>query len=233
MANGAGTAVDVIVTDSPSQIRKNAAEYLAPKLYKHFSRPAIINKMNNIFKDVFIDEIENDRTWQSLSEVSRGSLKAHLGLQYAGSYKSEILSYILSTFNITIYPTLSISGSSEEILLNIKLEGMNPSAYSEMFTLPGASQVTEKGRTLPWLRWLLEEGDRAVIFGWNISFTSPKIAERSRTGLAVMIRRERGTWNVPSKFAGTKDNNFLTKIVDGMKDKLEKPLLEFIANELR
>lgn len=95
------------------------------------------------------------------------------------------------------------------------------------------------GVTLPWLQWLLFEGDRVVIPNYDIlvagaaspaGYTRRKVGRfaSSRTGGAIMVKRDYvgksryhasqgrmgSGWRVPPEYAGTASRNWLTEAAD-------------------
>lgn len=83
------------------------------------------------------------------------------------------------------------------------------SDFSDILGLPEASVVTEKGTILPWLRWLLLEGNAFIIKEYDIRLESGQ----GRSGGAVMINDKAGVWRVPPEYAGTANNNWLTRTI--------------------
>lgn len=67
-----------------------------------------------------------------------------------------------------------------------------------------------RGYSLPWLEWLLLEGNRTIIPTQSVVI-GPN--PRSRTGMAIMRESTQG-WNVPSEFAGTINDNWITRAID-------------------
>tara|TARA_R110000824_G_scaffold143199_10_gene310794 strand:- start:4611 stop:5261 length:651 start_codon:yes stop_codon:yes gene_type:complete len=84
--------------------------------------------------------------------------------------------------------------------------------YADVLALPQA-YIQGKNRSkftteypLPWLNWLLLQGDEILVKDHKISIG----AISGRSGEAVMI--EGGTWSIPSRFRGTPTNNWVTKM---------------------
>jgi len=72
-----------------------------------------------------------------------------------------------------------------------------------------------RGYTLPWLEWLLLEGNKILVPNHSVVIGPNR---GSRTGYAVM-REGRGSWKVPSEFSGTFRDNWITRAIDkGMGD---------------
>ena len=42
-----------------------------------------------------------------------------------------------------------------------------------------------------------------------------------RTGMGIMIKRESSAWSVPKAYAGTFNNNFATRALEGMQDEID------------
>ncbi len=109
------------------------------------------------------------------------------------------------------------------------------------------------GVNLPWLQWLLFDGDRVVIPDYDIlvagaapptGYAKRKVSRfsASRTGKAVMVKRDYtgrsrhhasqgrtgSGWRVPPEYAGTASRNWLTEAADTagpfVYDMLEKEL---------
>ena len=66
------------------------------------------------------------------------------------------------------------------------------------------------------LQWLLLEGDRKIIVGYHYSARASK---RSRSDLGLMIRK--GSWGVPSEFAGTQENNWATRAISASEFRIQ------------
>lgn len=103
-------------------------------------------------------------------------------------------------------------------------------SYKELLELPSATVVTDEGERLPWLEWLLFFGHKTIIRNYDVVFGSRGAREFSRSGLAIMVAGGKRKWSVPGEFAGTKNNNFITrslaraqdKIVEAMKQEIKK-----------
>lgn len=70
--------------------------------------------------------------------------------------------------------------------------------------------------TIPWLKWLLLEGDKFIITDY-VYIDDPSTMVFSRTGLGLMFHApiNRKGWKVPSQFSGVVDDNWITKAIVG------------------
>lgn len=162
--------------------------------------------------EVFRTHMQNTPEYDSLVN-DRGRLRYHFGLTDAKNKVDDI-----------------IREWSENIYFEIKkrpfrLEiGMVASDYRDVFRLFASDQETEKGQVLPWLSWLLIEGESPIVKGYGIRIGP---SEASRTGFAVMVesKTKRKNWSVP-EFAGTPDDNWVTRAIDGMGEDFIRALID-------
>ena len=86
----------------------------------------------------------------------------------------------------------------------------------DFFNLLGLQEghvLTEKGGDLHWLDWLIRQGDRTVVLGWNYV---PAPTGRSG-GWEMNIG---GVWRVPPEFWGTLDDNFITRAFEAREKEI-------------
>lgn len=104
---------------------------------------------------------------------------------------------------------------------------MVDSSYKDVLVSQAANLITEKGQSLPWLEWLLRFGDKAIIRDYTIGVA--RNSARSRTGRAIMVKAASKRWKVPSQFAGTAQNNFVTRAIDS----IEPSIIKLVETSLR
>ena len=80
-----------------------------------------------------------------------------------------------------------------------------------------------KGTDLNWLEWLLLFGNKTIIRDYVVEFGDNP---RSRTGRAVMKGVKSGKWGVPPEFAGTKNNNWITRAIESADSEINSILKE-------
>ena len=144
-------------------------------------------------------------------------LAGEFGLPNGGSRINNIIQVWLDNIQFKSKKTTIRSGKINNTLQLTMIR----SDYSDVLTLPDASITTEKGQILPWLEWLLRFGDRVIIRDFDVSFQRGRLG-RSRSGLAVMVKGKSKKWRVPSEFAGTATNNFVTRALDSVQSDIEK-----------
>jgi len=90
---------------------------------------------------------------------------------------------------------------------------LKPSLFGRLILDSSASVITENGTRLEWLNWLLQEGDKIIIYGYHY-----RTGNEGRSGGGTMVKR--GVFRVPPEFSGTIDNNFITRAFLGREKEL-------------
>lgn len=101
-----------------------------------------------------------------------------------------------------------------------------PSNFEKFLNIPEGHVYTEKGGDLHWLDWLLMKGYSTVIDGYSFLLKVDAHGSRSKGGIMI----ERGIWRVPPEFAGTAENNFITRAIisPGNESELKRILEEYL-----
>jgi len=150
-------------------------------------------------------------------EITGGVLRSELGIPDSSSR----IAFVVDAWINGIFVRTK-AGKSPFLSIEI---GMLQSDYGDVLSLPAAHYTYHSNKfgtvTIPWLKWLLIEGDRRIVANYEIA---PNAA-RSRTGTVIMVRRERSAWQVPAQFSGTAANNFATRALEGM-DKIIDHIVE-------
>lgn len=203
--------------ESNAIIAQNMLRALLPDLNKYFIN--IYNKIKQNIPPILINHIKSQPEYDSLIS---GKLMGEFGLSDASSRLSSILSTIESGAIIQIKP-LSIVG--EKINGSVKLQ-MVKKDFSDLLSLGASSFTTEKGSNLEWLKWLLIEGDTAIIADYTFVLGSH---HNSRTGMGIMRESTGSSWRVPPEFAGSINNNWITRAIDSASSEID----QFINNLIK
>lgn len=141
-----------------------------------------------------------------------GELRAHFGLEEPGFVVNRIILAIVDNIQVRYVPPF-------EMVVEI----LSDDVFS-ILDNAGAS-YTSNGSVIPWLEWLLTQGDSVIISSYHIDFSKPR--ESSRTGSAIMLPR--GSWRVPSEFSGTIEDNWITRAIN----KVSGNILRVIQDEFQ
>jgi hypothetical protein len=146
--------------------------------------------------------LKNTGTYESLVN---GQLKAEFGLKRPVTNLSNILKVLRDSINVRSVPLQrATNGLRGGLVID-----MVKADFSEILSLADAS-YQRKDWEVPWLKWLLTEGDRIIISTYHISYNLTP-AERKRSFSGVALMEKGGGWRVPPQFAGTIDDNWITR----------------------
>jgi hypothetical protein len=197
--------INVSTADSSQKIEAN----ILRSLQVHIDR-AIRQSVHSVqlrIADTCEHMIENTREYDSLLT---GELLGELGIPDVERRVREILNAVRVGVEVTAIP-VTIQGAKLGGGMKI---GMIRSSFEDLLGLPAAEYVSNGRFIIPWLRWLLIEGDRIIISTHEITFDlSASDQARSRTGMALM--RPGSGWRVPPEYSGTIGDNFITRAFDG------------------
>lgn len=203
--------------ESTGEINKKILEALLPQVEKYLKK--LFNKVSEQIKVVVIEAIKQAPEYQSLLT---GQLKAEFGLPDS---EARVNSIINVWNNLTVeYKDTKISRGS--LYGGFKIS-MIPKDFSNVLTLEASSFTTEKGTQLNWLEWLLLFGNKTIIKDYTIQL-GPN--PRSRTGMAIMKGQLAGKWSVPNSYAGTANNNWITRAIDSADDAINEILSKALTD---
>lgn len=202
--------------ESESQIAKKILEALQPKIDNYLKK--IFNKISPKIKELIIDAIKNAPEYSSLLN---GQLKAEFGLPDSESRVNSILNFWENV--IVEYKEAKVS-TRGNLSGGFKIS-MIQRDFNDVLSSEAATFTTEKNIELNWLEWLLLFGNKTIIKDYNVEL-GPN--PRSRTGMAIMKGAISGKWSVPGAFAGTINNNWITRAIDSVDESINDLLTKAI-----
>ena len=194
----------VDLTNSNSDINRKILTALKPQVNNYFKKA--ISSIKQPILETITKAIINSPEYDSLLS---GDLKYEFGLPDS----DERLSSILKFWQKLYIDTDAIKISGDQLVGSFSLK-MIPSDFSDVLNSSAAVLVTEKKQSLNWLEWLLLFGNQTIIKDYTVEFGSNP---RSRTGQAVMRGVRNGKWSVPSQYAGTLNDNWITRAIDSVE----------------
>lgn len=159
--------------------------------------------------------IVNSSTYQSLLS---GQLKAEFGLPDSDDRLDEILNFWSKIYAKFDKPKIN----NNQITGGFKIQ-MIQKDFKDVLSASASSFVTSKGDRLDWLEWLLLFGKKTIIKDYNVVFGNYKT---SRTRMAIMRNTISGKWSVPSEYAGTIKDNWITRIIDSLDEDINQILTQ-------
>lgn len=94
---------------------------------------------------------------------------------------------------------------------------VNPPPIAQLLLIRNASYTSinaaGEASEVPWLKWLLTRGTQVVVKGYNVKYGDYRRLGHSRTKQAIMIKTYSDPFRVDPEFAGTEDDNFITRAI--------------------
>ena len=202
----------VRLVESNGVIAQRIIDALIPDVEKFMV--SSINQIKSQLPPIIRAAITNTPEYES---ILNGKLKYEFGLPDSSSKLAALLD-IWSTnlkydFNPPRKSKNQIIGSFSVSAIRVDFSDVLYSDYAIMYD-------SFRGYTLPWLEWLLLEGNKAIISNYEVKFGPNKY---SRTGNAIM-KSSSSSWSVPSEFAGTISDNWITRALDGAESDIDSLL---------
>jgi hypothetical protein len=199
--------LSVNILESDSSIRNLILNAIISDLNITISKsiPEITNKL----KDLIADSLRQEPEYQSLIS---GKLRAEFGIPNPEDV-DKVISALVNTLEVnqqSLSSTISgIKGGFS--LFMMKSSDLNGIIYTEI-----ASSMDSSGYSLPWLEWLLLKNNQILVKNYEVKYTN---STRSRSGMALMFHSSQN-WRVPPEFAGSQTNNWTTRAVDRVEQKV-------------
>lgn len=209
--------ISIKLLDSNAVIGTKISSVIISHLQPAFTKiqTALQQALPKIVKEALILEPE-------YASLLSGQLRSELGIPDADSKIDQIFNAWSNNLLVENKP-ISIKGSGLSGGFSINII---KSDFSDILSLPAAIVVDNiSGSIIPWLHWLLLEGNQILIRDYKLRM-GPN--SRSRTGNAIMVSSTKDNWRVPAQFAGTINNNWVTRAID----RLDDSILSYIEKEL-
>lgn len=203
----------------PSEFYHNVVKEITDRIKKEADkiRVTITDRLKKTVRESLIATPE----YQS---IVQGKLRAELGIPNSSARIIEVIDTWVNNMVVKVK-------AGKNPFLQIEI-GMVQGDYSDVLSLPAAQYTYSSqrgGGTIPWLKWLLLEGDKRIITRYEFS-NNPR---GSRTGMGIMIAKDRGVWQVPPEFSGTSVNNFATRALEGIENKIDRIIETTIKGRLK
>lgn len=204
--------ISLSLIDNNSIIYKKILESLIPEVKDY-----MVSKINTIkiqLPPIIRQSIISTPEYTSLIN---GKLKYEFGIPDSSSKLAGILDIWSNNININYKPP-RISNNQIKSMFSINMIKINFSdvLYSDYAIVYDSL----RGYSLPWLEWLLLEGNKTIVSNHEVIFGPHK---QSRSGMAIM-KESNKSWSVPSQFAGTINDNWITRAIDNSSNDIENLL---------
>lgn len=194
--------------ESNQDISNQILQALMPQVDNYLKQK--LNSIRNNLPTIISNIIQNTPEYNSLIG---GQLQYELGIVDPGVKLANIINIWTRNINIE-YNGPKISSGQLKASFSVSLIR---SDFEDVLASDYALMVDNlRGYSLPWLEWLLLEGNKTIIKKQEVVLGPNKF---SRTGFAVM-RESSKSWKVPSEFAGTIRDNWITRAIDNAESEI-------------
>jgi hypothetical protein len=197
--------------ESNAQIQNDILNALLPDITNYMNKG--IAKIRAELPTIVENSIRSSPEYLSLLS---GKLRLEFGIPDA---ISKVLGLINIWINNIQYTYQAPRIQSQSIRSKIKIELIRAD-YGDVLGSDFAEVLDQSGYSLPWLKWLLLDGNYLIVPNHQVVIGPSR---SSRTGFAVM-RKSNAGWKVPSEFAGTEDDNWITRALDSAEPEIENLL---------
>lgn len=212
--------ISVKILETTSQISNLIANTLKPEVDKVLSIAG--KKTVEKIKPLLADGLRSEPEYQSLTS---GKLRLEFGIPNPGSIDS-IINKLADTATVEVS---SSKITSNGISGNFRVTALKSDDMNGLLSDNDAVVIdAERGYTLPWLSWLLYEGNKPVVKNYQVRLGNNPF---SRTGMAIMVDSS-DSWRVPPEFAGTVNNNWTTRAIDRISNQIIDILRKSIEDSI-
>lgn len=157
-------------------------------------------------KALVLEAVYTSPEMQSCRSYDPNELRGQLGLTINKAVTmTEDVANAVSNSTSVVFPPISKTLTLMEI-------HVQPTNFANLLGLSSGHVKTRKGADLHVLDWLLMEGDKTIVRGYDYLPKPPQ--GRSRLGLMIDRANVFDAWRVPPKYAGYKDDNFVTRAIE-------------------
>jgi hypothetical protein len=144
------------------------------------------------------------------NSLLNGILKEVFALEDANIPLKDITGAIQQSVVVSVIPVATVGKTLNGGLVITFVK----SNFQDILGLSSGSY--QKGQlNVPWLEWLLTEGDRVILANYPVQYNLKKEDRNRLSGVAVMEKG--GGWRIPTQFAGTLEDNWITRAFDSSK----------------
>lgn len=182
----------------------------------------VINKnnkrvQNEIRASVYSWVLESPEVQSLSADGQQNSLHAQFGL-FKGT-GDAVADQIAQAITESVFIETELTKNLSTLTVNIFIQ---PVDFLNLLEIPLGEVRTKLGQVLPWMNWLLFEGSKTIISAYSYE---PGTGGRSGGGLMT----GGGVWRIPPQYAGTANNNFVTRIFTKREKQIRRILRGLLA----
>lgn len=205
--------INLKILESDSKITSAIVSALKPQVKSFIDKN--IPKIQSFTRSAILQALKDEPEYQSLKT---GRLKYEFGLPDQVDV-DNIVQLLADTVNIQQEP---FKTSNQGLSVSLKLTALEKNAEPAINSADAFVVDNKGGYSLPWLEWLLFKGTQPLVKNYNVRMGSNPY---SRSGMAIMVESKKN-WRVPSEFAGSVTNNWLSRAIDKIDNQIESQIIK-------
>jgi len=211
--------ISLTLLESDSYIRDQILQALAKEVQPVLAKAIVVitPKIRKLLEEALREEPE-------YSSLISGQLRLEFGIPDVSTIDT-VVKKLAATANVV---SNGVSVKSNGLSGGLTLTALERSNMGGLISEDNAIVITDKGQPLPWLQWLLYEGNKPIVRNYEVKI-GPN--PNSRTGNAIMVDSDKN-WRVPPAFAGTINNNWVTRAVDRVSNSIPKIIQEAFESSI-
>lgn len=142
--------------------------------------------------------------------IQSGILKTEFAINNSDEVLHDILFTVKNSIAVSAVPVnIGVGSLTGGLNISILRNGIQ-----DLISL-SSGKYEGKLFDVPWLEWLLTQGDRIIIAGYNVKadISSPADLAGPKSGLktGVDVLEQGKGWRIPTQFSGTESSNWITR----------------------
>ena len=204
--------LNIKILESDNEINKAILSALLPEVTNYMNNgiSTIKRELPNIIKTA----IENTPEYSS---IMSGKLKYEFGIPDSSIKLNNLIDIWIDNIR---YPYTKPTIMGNKINSTFEVNAIRADFAEVLYSNDALVIDNIRGYNLPWLEWLLLEGNKTIISKQEVVIGPNNF---SRTGNAIM-RDSKQSLKVPSEFSGTVTNNWITRAIDGVEGNIQSLL---------
>ena len=204
--------ISLTLLENNADISNKILKALLPEVTKYMD--SSINSVKLELPGIIRQSIINSPEYNS---IMSGELRYEFGIPDPGAKLAGLLDIWSSNIQYSyIKPTIN----NNQIRSSFSANTIRADYADVLYTDYALVIDSTRGYSLPWLEWLLLEGNKTIISKYEVVLGSNKF---SRTGNALM-KPSNKSWKVPSIYSGTASDNWITRAIDNASDQINNLL---------
>jgi hypothetical protein len=209
------------ITQTPTELAEEINKALARSIDKAASQ--IDLDSSEKLAPLLISKWKKSSTYASLVY---GDLNGKIGFP-AGTAKDSVDNILEEAAKSIRFDFKGTRIYSQKFVTKIGVYILKQDLYGVLNSIDGLIQ-TEKSELLHWTDWLLVQGDKIVIDGWQYLRRNGK----GRSGMGIMIKTG-GVFRIPSIHSGVLGNNWLTRVIESFTIEISRASKVIIEQEIK